>query len=90
MHREAVANALVKDGKVTAFELVDAGAGYSSVPQVTVDGVKDAQAKVELAFGKDLPKTAPLSSSRRRMASSGGKDCPGLAFFQRWVGDFSL
>ncbi len=60
MHREAVANALVKDGKVTAFELVDAGAGYSSVPQVTVDGVKDAQAKVELAFGKDLAKNGSV------------------------------
>lgn len=60
-HREAVANALVKDGKVTSFEVVDAGAGYSSVPQVTVDGVKDVQAKVELAFGKDLAKNGSIA-----------------------------
>jgi hypothetical protein len=60
-HRDAVANALVKDGKVTSFELVDAGAGYSSVPQATVAGVKDAQAKVELAFGKYLAKNGSIA-----------------------------
>ncbi|MEZ0388744.1 MAG: hypothetical protein ACAI34_16850 [Verrucomicrobium sp.] len=59
-HREAKANALVKDGKVTAYEITDAGAGYSSPPTVTVPDVKAAAPKVELAFGKDLEKNGSV------------------------------
>ena len=61
-HRDAVANALVKDGVVTGYEIVDGGAGYSSTPAVSVAGVKDAPAKVELSFVKDLAKNGAISS----------------------------
>lgn len=50
----AAAYALVKDGKVTGFDLTEPGAGYSSVPTVSVPGFKDAVAKVELKYGKVL------------------------------------
>lgn len=60
--RNAVANALVKNGAVTAYEIVDGGAGYSSPPSITVAGVKAAPAKIELSFGKDLTKNGAIAS----------------------------
>jgi hypothetical protein len=60
--RNAVANALVKDGVVTAYEIIDGGAGYSSPPSVSVAGVKATPAKVELSFGKDLAKNGAVAS----------------------------
>lgn len=60
--RPAVAFALVRDGKVVGYDVVDAGAGYSSTPTVTVPGVKDAPAKVVLSFGKDLKTNGSIAS----------------------------
>src|SRR5262249_3813438 len=40
--KPAVANALVQNGVVTGYEIVDGGAGYSSPPQVTVPGIQGA------------------------------------------------
>lgn len=60
--KPAVAFALVQDGKVVGYEVVEAGSGYSSTPTITVPGVKDAPAKVELAFGKDLAKNGSIAS----------------------------
>jgi hypothetical protein len=60
--RDAVANALVKDGAVTAYEIVDGGAGYSSPPSVSVAGVKATPTKVELSFGKDLAKNGAVAA----------------------------
>jgi hypothetical protein len=59
--KPAVANALVKDGVVTGYELISGGSGYSSTPTVTVPGVKDAAAKVELSFGKAYESNGAVS-----------------------------
>jgi hypothetical protein len=53
-HTPAVANALVKNGIVTGFEVVSGGAGYTTPPSVTVPGIPGATAQVTLAFGKKL------------------------------------
>jgi hypothetical protein len=53
-NQPAVANALVKNGAITGFEIISGGAGYSSPPTVSVPGVASAPAEVELSFGKVL------------------------------------
>lgn len=58
----AVANAIVKNGVVTGFEIVSGGAGYSTPPTVTVPNMKGVSAKVELSFGKDLKTNGSVSA----------------------------
>ena len=53
-HKEATANALVKDGAVIGFEILDGGAGYTVPPAVSVSGMKDVNARAELSFGKNM------------------------------------
>ncbi len=60
--KPAVAYALVKDGKVTGYEVESGGAGYSSPPTLTIPGIKNTKAKVELSFGKDLDHNGAVSS----------------------------
>ena len=50
--KDAVANALVKDGKVTGFEIVDHGSGYSSVPTVSVPAVSGGTYTVKIVYTK--------------------------------------
>lgn len=61
-NKPAVANALVKNGVVTGFEVVDAGAGYTTPPTVSVPGVAAVTAKVELSFGKKLERNGSISA----------------------------
>lgn len=61
-HRPAVAMALVKDGVVTAFEITDGGAGYTTPPSVSIPGMKDVAIKVELTFGKKLETNGSVSA----------------------------
>ncbi len=58
----AVANALVKNGAVTGFEIVSGGAGYTTPPTVTVPGIAGVTAKVELAFGKKFETNGSVSA----------------------------
>lgn len=67
-HTAAVANALVKDGVVTGFEIVSGGAGYTTPPTVTVPGVSGVQAKVELAFGKNFETNGSVSAIKLNSA----------------------
>lgn len=61
-NKPAVAYALVKNGAVIGYEVTDGGAGYSSVPTITVPGIKDAKAKVELSYGKDMKKNGAIAA----------------------------
>lgn len=61
-NRAATVNALVKDGAVVGYEVVDGGAGYSSPPTVTVANAKGAPAKVEVSYGKELKTNGAISS----------------------------
>jgi hypothetical protein len=61
--KDASATALVKDGKVVGFEVVDHGSGYTSEPRVTVPGVSaPASYKVKLAYTKDFDTNGSISA----------------------------
>lgn len=60
--KDAKANALVKDGNIIGFELISGGYGYSSTPKMTVDGIKNASAKIDLAYGSDFEKNGSISA----------------------------
>ena len=53
-HAPPVVNALVRDGVVVGYEIVNGGSGYSSVPKVSIPGMPSLEVQVELSFGKDL------------------------------------
>lgn len=61
-HKDATANALIKDGSVIGYEITSPGAGYSTPPAVSVPGFKDASGKVEIAFGQDLESNGAVSA----------------------------
>lgn len=70
-NKPAVANALVKDGAVIGYEVVDGGAGYSSTPVVTVQGLKVGEVKVTLAYGKELEKNGSVLTIEGAEAKGG-------------------
>jgi hypothetical protein len=72
-HQSAVANALVKDGAVIAFEVVSSGSGYSSPPTVTVPGIKTGEVKVTLSYGRDLKKNGSVSTIALGASHAGAK-----------------
>ncbi|MCC7423708.1 MAG: hypothetical protein IT428_25865 [Planctomycetaceae bacterium] len=53
-HKDAKAHAVVVDGKVTKIVLDEPGAGYSSPPTATIQGMNGVRLAVSLSFGKDL------------------------------------
>ncbi|CAN5528782.1 hypothetical protein BH09VER1_BH09VER1_22900 [soil metagenome] len=67
-HRDASANALVKDGSVIGYEITAPGAGYSAPPVVSVPGIKNATAKVELVFGKTLESNGSIATIKVKPA----------------------
>ena len=58
----AVANALVKNGAVTGYEIVSGGAGYTVPPTVSVPNTKGSAPKVDIAFGKDFQTNGAVSA----------------------------
>lgn len=60
-NKAAVANALIRDGSIIGYEIVDGGSGYSSTPTVSVPNFKGAIAKVELAYGKEMSTNGHVS-----------------------------
>lgn len=60
--KPAVANALVQDGKITGYEIVSGGAGYTSPPIVSVPTMPNARATATLAFGKVLETNGSVSA----------------------------
>ncbi len=61
-HQDATAVALVKDGKVIGYEVTDGGSGYTSPPTVSVPGIQNTPAKVELAYGKDFKTNGSITA----------------------------
>lgn len=48
---DAVAYAIVKDRRITRFDIARGGSGYSSAPTASVPGMEDVAIDVTLAFG---------------------------------------
>ncbi len=61
-HKDATANALIKGGAVISYEITSPGSGYSTPPAVSIPGIKDASAKVELVFGQTLESNGSVSA----------------------------
>jgi hypothetical protein len=61
-NKPATANALVKNGTVIGYEIIDGGSGYTSPPTVSVAGMQGVTAKVDLSFGKVMESNGAVSS----------------------------
>lgn len=49
------------EGAITGFKVVDGGAGYSSVPTISVAGHPEIKAVATVIYGKDLSKNGSIS-----------------------------
>jgi hypothetical protein len=56
----ATARAVVRAGKVVSVRIVEAGAGYSSTPHVSVAGYPKARVRATLSYGKDLARNGSV------------------------------
>ena len=61
-NQPAEANAIVKDGAITGYEIVNPGAGYTTPPTIAVPGYPHAAVRVELRFGKQLEKNGSIGA----------------------------
>ncbi len=61
-HADAVVKATVVEGKVTGFQIESGGAGYTTIPQVSVAGLGKMAVKVTLHFGSDLARNGSIES----------------------------
>jgi len=52
--RPASIYAVVDEGDVIGFKIIDGGAGYTTSPSVSIPGVNTFNATVNLSFGTDL------------------------------------
>lgn len=60
--QSAAAYALIKDGKITGFEIVDGGSGYSSPPQVSIPGMEKITPTAQLAFSKEFDNNGAVTA----------------------------
>jgi hypothetical protein len=60
--KPATANALVKNGAIIGYELVDGGSGYSSTPTITVPNFKSPSPKITLAYGTTMESNGAISA----------------------------
>ncbi len=61
-HGEAKATAIVTEGKVTGFEIADAGHGYSTPPNVSVSGFPNLKIKVTLGFSEKMAENGRVTA----------------------------
>jgi hypothetical protein len=60
--KPATAYAVVENGTITKFVIKDGGYGYTSLPVVSVPGVRDYAGKAELKFDKDFVKNGSIAA----------------------------
>ena len=61
----AIAYAMVQNGKILCYEIVNGGSGYSSNPDITVPGFP-GHAVAELVYGKSFKKNGSIRSISNR------------------------
>lgn len=61
-HQPATANALVVQGVVVGYEVIQPGSGYLCPPTVTIPQMPNATARVELLFDQDFARNGSVSS----------------------------
>jgi hypothetical protein len=58
----ASAVALVKNGAIIGYEVVNGGSGYSSTPTIYVPGFPSANPQIKLSFSKDFDSNGSIST----------------------------
>jgi hypothetical protein len=61
-HKAAAGYAVVDSGKVTKIVVTEPGAGYSSPPKATIEGMDKVELKVKVQFVEDLKKNGAVES----------------------------
>ena len=61
-HVPACATAIVTDGKVTGFQLINAGSGYLTDPTVSVMGHESVKVKASVRFTEDFTTNGSIKS----------------------------
>ncbi len=61
---DAKAYALVRDGRITGFEIVAGGSGYSTSPAIQVPGFDGSSGDVQLSFGQQFDRNGSVSGIR--------------------------
>jgi hypothetical protein len=59
---DATAYVLLKDGKITGFEVADGGSGYSSAPTIRLPEGPAIDAQVRLSYGKEFESNGSITS----------------------------
>lgn len=58
----ARAEAIIEDGEVTGIQIVEAGAGYTSLPKISVAGYGDVKVTAKIEFSKDIRANGRITS----------------------------
>lgn len=58
----ATIEATISNGQVTGVRLIDGGAGYTSLPTITINGHPEVRLNVTLAYGTDLATNGSIVS----------------------------
>jgi hypothetical protein len=61
-YEQAEVAAIIKDGLVSGFEVVNPGSGYSSSPKIMVAGFDELRATVKLGFSTEMRKNGFIES----------------------------
>ncbi len=61
-HTPAKAHAVLEDGKVKRIVVTEPGAGYTTVPEATIQGMEQVKLKVTIQFSKDMSKNGSIKS----------------------------
>lgn len=61
-HSPAKARAIIKDGKVTGVDILDAGSGYSSPPSAKIAGHENVKLKVSIGFDEEFSKNGRITA----------------------------
>lgn len=61
-HVPASAKAIIQDGNVTGFKIINPGSGYTTAPLVTIAGHEGVQVKAALEFSKNFKSNGSIKS----------------------------
>ena len=70
---DAKAHAIVEGGRIKRIVVTDGGSGYSSPPDVTVEGFKNVELRATLKFSEDLEKNGAIAAVKVVPAGKGTK-----------------
>ena len=60
--KPAMVQAVVQNGVVTSYEVIDGGSGYTSEPSLSVPGARSSPAKINISYSQDLSLNGAITS----------------------------